>query len=116
MDVKLKQKRNNIFRAQLIKKATKEELIFKKLLDKMNIRYIFQKGFIKGFNHCIVDFYLPRRRLCIEIDGPYHDSPKQKIRDASRDKYLTDKRKFRVIHFKNEEIINMTEAQLHNII
>lgn len=66
-----------------------------------------QKGFYKGEFHCIVDFYLPKPlKTCIEIDGGYHDTPKQKYKDYWKDKYLTEVRGFKVIRIKNEDVKN----------
>lgn len=36
----------------------------------------------------IVDFYVPSRRLAIEIDGPIHGSPEKLISDRIRDAAL----------------------------
>ncbi len=99
-----KQQRNASYRNELIKNPTKAELIFKARLDSFGIRYLFQKGFIQGNYHCIVDFYLPKpHRLCIEIDGGYHDSDKQIVRDREKEIYLMG-RKMRVIRVKNEDV------------
>ena len=60
---------------------TPSERLFEQILKKNNIRYMKQKGFIaKGFS-CIVDFYLPKWKCCIEIDGGYHNTPEQKQKD-----------------------------------
>jgi len=71
------QKNNAEYRKKLIKRATPSELKFKKFLDENNIRYMFQKGFLKPF-HRIVDFYIPKYKLIIEIDGGYHINTKKK--------------------------------------
>lgn len=53
---------------------TKSELIFSQILEKNNIKFIFQKGFIQGDNYCIADFYIPYPfKTVIEIDGDYHN-------------------------------------------
>ena len=52
------QKRNKIYLDELRANATKAELKFKEILDKINVKYIFQKGFFGDRYHCIVDFYL----------------------------------------------------------
>ena len=102
---------------QLKENATEAELIFKGKLDALGIYYIFQKGFIEGDNYCIVDFYLPRpHRLCIEIDGGYHEEKSQKIRDMSRNRYLTWHRKFHVLHLTNEEALSITVLELRELL
>lgn len=85
--------------------ATTAELKFKDKLDKCGIRYIFQKGFIAGNGYYIVDFYLPKPyKLCIEIDGGYHDTIGQKYKDGYKNRYLIEERGFRVLRIKNEDV------------
>lgn len=88
----------------LREKATISELTVKRLLDEINERYIFQKSFIKGNFYCIVDFYLPKRKLCLEVDGGYHFSDKQRKKDYIRDKYLKVDRGFKVLRISNEAV------------
>ena len=103
-----KEKQKTLFKRKdnLIKNATKSELIFKELLDNNNIYYMFQKGFIQGKNYVIVDFYLPKLKLCIELDGGYHETEKQIKRDLNKDNYLINERKFKVLRIKNEDVLN----------
>ena len=87
--------------------ATKAELYFKSLLDQTTIKYIFQKAFIQGDAYVIVDFYLPKPyKLCIEIDGEYHDSESQKQKDQWKDRYLKS-RKLKIIRLKNHEVYDL---------
>jgi len=100
---KQKQKLNKKYRRKLIRKATKSELLFKNMLDKKRIKYIFQKSFIKDHFHCIVDFYLPNQKTCIEIDWGYHNKPSQRIKDHQKDLYLYSKG-LKVVRIKNEDV------------
>jgi very-short-patch-repair endonuclease len=101
-----KQGRNFKYRSDLITNPTASELLFKRRLDELGINYLFQKGFIKGDFHCIVDFYLPKPlKICIEIDGSVHDTDQQKKRDFRKDEYLRS-RGFKVIRIKNEDVLN----------
>lgn len=62
----------------------------------------------------IVDFYSHSLRLVIEVDGKYHENPKQIDLDKERSKIL----KFNgldLIRFSNEEILNRTNQVLQNI-
>lgn len=81
---------------------TNAELALKAKLDQLHIKYIFQKGFIEGPNYVIVDFYIPKHKLCIEVDGGYHNTTKQKIRDANKTDYLRNYRKFRLLRISND--------------
>jgi very-short-patch-repair endonuclease len=51
----------------------------------------------------ILDFYCPRKKLCIDVDGDIHDI--QRERDAARTEALGTL-KIRVIRFRNEELLN----------
>lgn len=90
--------------SKLKQNATESELKFMDRLNKHGIRYLFQKGFIKGDYYCIVDFYLPKPYgIVIEIDGEYHEDVKQIQRDKRKDQYLAS-RGFKVIRIKNSEV------------
>lgn len=87
--ISIKDKQKTLFKRQndLRSKPTESELIFKKRLEENNIKFIFQKCFIGQDYYCIVDFYLPKPfKVCIEIDGGYHDEAKQKAKDYYRTK------------------------------
>ena len=102
MNIEDKQRNNFKYRKTLMSNPTREELIVKKWLDDVGIYYKFQKGFLKPF-HRIVDFYIPKKKIIIEIDGGYHN-----------DIYFKDRRKdltwkslgFKTIRILNNEVVN----------
>lgn len=99
--------RNNFkYRRQLINRATKEELIFKNWLEKNNIKFMFQKGFLLPF-HRIVDFYIPKKKIIIEIDGGYHKNPAENMKDRWKDKRFFEDRGMKTFRIKNEEVLTM---------
>lgn len=101
---------------KLRKNATYSELVFMRKLEALNIKFIFQKGFIKGDYYCIVDFYLPKPLMvCIEVDGLYHKNHNQKIKDFYRDKYLKS-RNFKVIRITNEDAERLSLKELKNLL
>jgi very-short-patch-repair endonuclease len=104
---KEKQKRNSRYIVELRKNVTRSEIFFKKILDENNVKYIFQKGFISNGFHCIVDFYIPRKKICFEIDGGVHLSKTQIEKDKKKDSYLIKTRGFKVIRIKNEDVKNI---------
>jgi very-short-patch-repair endonuclease len=55
-------------------------------------------------NEFIIDFYCTDKRLCIEVDGPYHNDPVIKAKDKRRDEDLVE-HGFSVLRFKNDEVI-----------
>jgi len=55
---------------------------------------------------CIVDFYCPKARLVIEVDGEIHQRTVEE--DAQRQAEL-EALKLRVIRFTNDEVLNQPE-------
>ncbi len=60
----------------------------------------------------ILDFYCPRKKLCVELDGGIHDD--QQERDAARTEALSHL-KIRVIRFRNEEVLHDLASVVHRI-
>ena len=50
-------------------------------LDRAGIKYIPQYPTRTGF---VIDFAIPERHLAIEADGPFHDTPDARKKDAFR--------------------------------
>lgn len=111
MDFKEKQKLNHIRVKKLRIKATLSELRVKEILDSRNIKYVFQKGFLRGDAFAIVDFYIKKNKICLEIDGDYHQAKEQIYYDKWRDNYLKE-RGFKVIRIKNSEIESINNLSL----
>lgn len=100
--------RLSFFKKQLKKEATISELAFMKILEKLRIRFIFQKGFILKCKYpVIVDFYIPKpHRVIFEIDGKYHKDINQKDLDCRRTEFLESNRNVKVFRFTNDEVLN----------
>jgi len=62
----------------------------------------------------IADFYNHKNKLIIEIDGDYHDTEEQKLKDIERTKFL-EYNGLRVIRFKNEEVLSNLSFVLERI-
>lgn len=60
----------------------------------------------------ILDFYCPRKKLCIELDGAVHDA--QQDYDAVRTEAL-NRLKIRVIRFQNDEVLQNLPSVLRRI-
>lgn len=52
----------------------------------------------------IADFYCHNLNLIVEIDGGYHDLPKQVVYDQERDQYFEDY-SYNVIRFPNKDVL-----------
>ena len=94
---------NSIYRKDCIKNATKAELMMKEWFAANKIKVIHQKGFLLPF-HRIVDFYIPKKKIIIEIDGGYHKDTI--LKDNFKDKRFLEERKMKTIRIKNEEVFN----------
>ena len=101
-DQRFYQSRCSKFRAELLSRQTPSELKFAKMLQEHEIAFIPQKGFTSQGMTCIVDFYLPKYKLCIELDGGYHFEQEQIKKDENRDYYLTKIRRFAVARIPNK--------------
>jgi very-short-patch-repair endonuclease len=62
-------------------------------------------------NETILDFYCTEKRLCIEVDGPYHNEPIVKGLDMQRDEEL-EAHGFTVVRFTNDQVILELETVL----
>jgi very-short-patch-repair endonuclease len=67
-----------------------------------------------GIGPYIVDFYCPRVKLVIEIDGETHGSPLEKEYDKKREEYLRNL-EIKVIRFNNMEIYKTMNAVIDRI-
>jgi very-short-patch-repair endonuclease len=95
-------------RRQLRSKMTYTEKLVWIYLRKyqMHVRFLRQYS----IDNYIIDFYCPKLRLAIEIDGDIHDVVEQKLYDIERQHYL-EGLGIKFIRVKNEEFsINPDKA------
>ena len=99
------------FRKDLVTRQTKAESILARALLKyndefnfsyQNIIYIKKKSLIKKFY--IVDFFIPSKKLIIELDGEYHYTMDQQAKDLERTKDL-EALGYKVLRFDNYDVI-----------
>ncbi|MBR1519032.1 MAG: DUF559 domain-containing protein [Prevotella sp.] len=94
------------------KNPTEAEAIIWNYLKGKQLGLHFRRQHIIG--NYIVDFSCPTKKIAIEIDGGYHDQPEQKEYDEKRSEWLISKG-WKIIRFKNEEIIANTENVISKI-
>ncbi len=100
-------------RNELIDRITPAEAHIRSLLIELKVKHSFQKGFYSVQTHYIVDFYFKKLgKLCLEIDGEYHNSPEQKAYDEKRTHFLTRVRGFYVRRLTNEQALAMDKHSL----
>ena len=71
-------------------------------LRKKQLGYRFLRQY--SVDHFVIDFYCPKLKLAVEIDGDVHDQPDQKKYDAKRQKYL-ETFGITFVRIKNEEFL-----------
>lgn len=113
------------FRNRLVKCSTSAEDILHEALGKRikelgwgrkKVQLKFQNIITcRGGSQYIVDFFVSRVGLCIEVDGGYHETEEQIWKDKGRTLAL-ERQGFTVIRFKNEEVFQDVDAVVGKII
>jgi very-short-patch-repair endonuclease len=87
-----------------------------KLWSKLRRKQIqgFQFYRQKNIGDYIVDFYCPRARLIIEVDGSQHFKEEEQSPDCIRDNCLS-KLGFTVMRFNNNEVLTHIDGVLESI-
>ena len=99
----------NQLRLKLQNKKSEAETKFAQLLTKANVYFMREKTNYKfGTRWCFFDFWLPKLRIYVEIDGAEHSTAEQQQIDREKEKIIKDKQMF-VARFTNEEVLNMNE-------
>jgi len=60
----------------------------------------------------VVDFFCPKAKLVIEVDGGQHDD---NVKDVSRTRWL-EERGYRVLRFWNNDVLANTDGVLQSIL
>jgi len=98
-------------------KVTESETKFKAVLKAIGVKYEFQHILFVNTNgkFFILDFYLPDYNVGIEIDGGYHFTHDQYLKDSERTKTILKFIKIRsILRFKNSDI-TMNEEFLNKV-
>ncbi len=89
-----------------------EKLLWSRLSDNQLLGLHFRRQ--HPINIFIADFYCPKIKLVIEVDGSIHDLPENKIYDIGRSDVLNDFG-ITVIRFSNNQIINSIDIVISDI-
>ena len=102
---------------RMTNKPTKAEQVFKECLDRHQVNYVFQKmKFKKGIKR-IFDFWIRFHKIIVEIDGGYHNSDDQKIKDKWRQERLIKHGKIRnMLRFTNEDVLQRPDYFISKVI
>ena len=96
------------YRDKKVKEQTRAEVITKAVLKSLKVSFEFQKIFYNEETFYIVDFYLPDFNVVLEIDGGYHSTEEQKLKDKRREKFLRRYNKIKYIGRINNEVVYKT--------
>ena len=89
-----------------------ERLLWSKLRRKQLQGYQFYRQKIIG--NYIVDFYCPKAKLVIEIDGGQHYDDENIKKDNIRDDYMREQRLI-VLRFSDREVFDNLDAVIERI-
>ena len=115
----MKEKFNNLPKLKLRRKAlrnysTSAEATLWTLLKGSQLEgYKFRRQHSVG--NYILDFYCPRKKLAIELEGQVHFEPEQVQKDILRTKYLNEKG-ISVIRIENKNVFTNTSGVLDYIL
>jgi len=89
-----------------------ERLIWSKIRRKQigDLQFYRQKN----ISHYIVDFYCPKGKLIVEIDGGQHYESDGMKKDRERDRYL-QQLGFAVLHFSDIEVLKNIDGVVERI-
>ena len=93
---------------QLRKNMTdSERVLWSRLRGKQLLSVQFYRQ--KPIGEYIVDFYAPRTKLVVEVDGSQHLEGEQAEKDGYRDEYLSTVG-LKVLRFNSREVLEETDA------
>lgn len=100
-------------RRELRNNQTPAEKILWKYVSKNKIQKLrFLRQY--GVGSYILDFFCPKIRLGIELDGSVHKEKENKIYDKDREKYL-ENLDINIIRFWNDDVLENTKEVIENI-
>ena len=109
MATMLSYKSNLKYKARQLRKnmTESERLLWSRLRGKRLLGMQFYRQ--KPIGEYIVDFFAPRTKLVVEVDGSQHMEGKQAQKDDKRDKYLAAVG-LKVLRFNSREVLEETDA------
>ena len=89
-----------------------ENLLWLKIRNKQLKGYQFYRQKIIG--NYIVDFYCPKAKIVVELDGGQHYTEEGKLKDLQRDKYMNDIG-LKVLRFSDTDILDNLSGVVEKI-
>jgi very-short-patch-repair endonuclease len=89
-----------------------EQALWSKLRGKQILGFQFYRQ--KPLGNYILDFYAPKAKLVVEVDGSQHAETAHAGKDKERDQYLANLG-LKVLRFNSREVLVNTEAVVQTI-
>ena len=86
-----------------------ENILWEFLRNKKLLELKFKRQY--SIDHYVLDFYCPKLKLAIELDGKIHLKKEVRNHDENRDGYLSEFG-IRILRIKNEVVLNDVEEVL----
>ncbi len=93
---------------------TSAELKLYRQLQQNGYQVLFQHPFQHGKSFYILDIYVCGKKIAIEVDGGYHNTARQKIRDQKRDQIL-QATGLKVLRISNDDVYNHIDTVIERI-
>ncbi len=89
-----------------------ERLLWSRIREKqLKGLHVYRQRIIGNY---IVDFYCPKSKIIIELDGGQHCTEDEIKGDKARDEYMRE-RGFKVLRFSDREVFNNLDGVLQKI-
>lgn len=112
-----KQRRCEKIRNDRLSKLTDAEKKAKKVFDELNLKYEEQYPIFTKNSFILVDFYLPDKKVAVEIDGISHDHRRKTWQSYNRwREKVIQKFGATLWRFRNEEVLERTESFKENVL
>ncbi len=99
-------------RRRLRNGATPAEVRLWHCLKSQNLGFKFRRQ--HGIGPYILDFYCPKLRLAIELDGITHTTEEEKAHDKHRDEFMS-RLGITTLRFSNEEVFNTLDFMMKKL-
>ena len=90
-----------------------EKMLWSRLRGKQFLDVQFYRQ--KPIGDYIVDFYAPRAKIVVEVDGAQHLEATETAKDKRRDEFL-GRSGLKVLRFNSREVLEQTEAVVNTIL
>lgn len=90
-----------------------EAIVWQYLRNRKMLKYKFRRQY--SIDKYVIDFYSPKLKFAVELDGEIHNEPNQKEHDEVRQEHLENDFAIRFIRIKNEEIFGNSDKAFGRI-